>query len=124
MDKQVKKVVGIYESEQEAIEAIEGLLSQGYDKQDICVVGKDLKNVNHVSEETGVVAEETCYRCANRRNHWRRNRFISRGRGSGHPRSWTNHRCRSNCYKFNRSDSGRWFRWISWSIDWNWNSRG
>jgi uncharacterized membrane protein len=59
MDKQVKKVVGIYESEQEAIEAIEGLISQGYDKQDICVVGKDLKNVTHVSDETGVVAEET-----------------------------------------------------------------
>ncbi|WP_342433568.1 general stress protein [Neobacillus sp. FSL H8-0543] len=59
MDKPVKRVVGIYESEQEAIAAIEGLLSQGYDKQEICVVGKDLKNVNHVSDETGVVAEET-----------------------------------------------------------------
>jgi hypothetical protein len=59
MDKQVKKVVGIYESEQEAIVAIEDLINQGYSKQDICVVGKDLKNVNHISEETGAVADET-----------------------------------------------------------------
>jgi uncharacterized membrane protein len=59
MAKQVKRVVGIFESEQEAIIAIEGLLAQGYDTQDICVVGKDLKNINHVSDETGVVAEET-----------------------------------------------------------------
>jgi uncharacterized membrane protein len=58
MDSYEKNVVGVYETEQEAIIAIENLVKQGYDKQDICVVGKDLKNVNHIADETGTVAEE------------------------------------------------------------------
>jgi uncharacterized membrane protein len=59
MDKTEKNVVGVYETEQEAIIAIEDLVKQGYDKQDICVIGKDLKNVNHIADETGTVAEES-----------------------------------------------------------------
>lgn len=59
MDKLEKNVVGVYKSEQEAIIAIEDLVKQGYDKQDICVIGKDLKNVNYIADETGTVAEET-----------------------------------------------------------------
>lgn len=59
MDKYEKNVVGVYETEQEAIIAIEDLVKQGYNKQDICVVGKDLKNVNHIADETGTVAEES-----------------------------------------------------------------
>lgn len=59
MDKRERNVVGVYETEQEAIIAIEDLVKQGYEKQDICVIGKDLKNVNHIADETGAVAEET-----------------------------------------------------------------
>jgi hypothetical protein len=59
MDRIERNVVGVYESEQEAIIAIEELVKQGYDKQDICVIGKDLKNVNYIADETGTVAEET-----------------------------------------------------------------
>ncbi|PAE43504.1 general stress protein [Bacillus sp. 7884-1] len=58
MDKVEKNVVGVYETEQEAIVAIEELVKQGYDKQDICVIGKDLKDVNHIADETGTVVEE------------------------------------------------------------------
>ncbi|WHY00539.1 general stress protein [Neobacillus sp. DY30] len=59
MDKVEKNVVGVYETEQEAIIAIEKLVKEGYDKQDICVIGKDIKNVNYIADETGTVAEET-----------------------------------------------------------------
>lgn len=59
MDKLEKNVVGVYETEQEAIMAIEDLVKQGYNKQDICVIGKDLKNVNYIADETGTVAEES-----------------------------------------------------------------
>lgn len=59
MEKVEKNVVGVYDTEQEAIVAIEELVKQGYDKQDICVIGKDIKNVNYIADETGTVAEET-----------------------------------------------------------------
>ncbi|MEH7493569.1 general stress protein [Neobacillus niacini] len=59
MDKIEKNVVGVYDTEQEAIIAIEDLVKQGYDKQDICVIGKDIKNVNYIADETGTVAEES-----------------------------------------------------------------
>jgi uncharacterized membrane protein len=59
MEKVERNVVGVYDTEQEAIIAIEDLVKQGYDKQDICVIGKDLKNVNYIADETGTVAEET-----------------------------------------------------------------
>jgi uncharacterized membrane protein len=58
MDKVEKNVVGVYDTEQEAIVAIEELVKQGYDKQDICVIGKDLKDTNHIADETGTVVEE------------------------------------------------------------------
>ncbi len=54
-----RNVVGVYDSEQDAILAIEGLIRQGYDKQDICVIGKNLKHVNYIADETGTVAEES-----------------------------------------------------------------
>jgi uncharacterized membrane protein len=58
MDRTEKNVVGVYDTEQEAIIAIEKLVRDGYNKQDICVIGQDLKNVNHIADETGTVAEE------------------------------------------------------------------
>ncbi|SDN03076.1 general stress protein [Bacillus sp. OK048] len=59
MDKPERNVVGVYNSEQDAILAIEGLIRQGVDKQDICVIGKDLKDVNYIADETGAVAEDS-----------------------------------------------------------------
>jgi uncharacterized membrane protein len=59
MDRTEKNVVGVYDTEQEAIIAIEKLVRDGYNKQDICVIGQDLKNVNHIADETGTVAEES-----------------------------------------------------------------
>ncbi|WP_223594847.1 general stress protein [Neobacillus bataviensis] len=59
MDRHEKKVAGVYASEQEAIEAVEDLIAQGYRKDEISVIGKNLKHVNHVTDETGASAEDT-----------------------------------------------------------------
>ena len=59
MENPERNVVGVYDSEQDAILAIEALIRRGYDKRDICVIGKDLKNVNYIADETGTVAEES-----------------------------------------------------------------
>jgi uncharacterized membrane protein len=56
MDKHEKKVVGVYDTEQDAIAAIQNLMEQGYHKEDISVIGK---NVDHVTDETGTDAEES-----------------------------------------------------------------
>ncbi|WP_284036658.1 general stress protein [Neobacillus sp. 114] len=56
MDKHMKNVVGVYDTEQEAIHAIDLLLNQGYHKDEISVIGK---NVNHVARDTGTAMEET-----------------------------------------------------------------
>lgn len=58
MNKREKKVAGVYSSEQEAIEAIEDLIAQGYRKYEISVIGKNLKHVNHVADETGAGVED------------------------------------------------------------------
>ncbi|MBV7505215.1 general stress protein [Bacillus sp. sid0103] len=59
MDKHGKNIVGVYQSEQEAIAAIEDLQKWGYDKSEISVIGKDPHHVDYVADETGTVAEET-----------------------------------------------------------------
>lgn len=56
MDKNMKNVVGVYDTQQEAINAIDRLLDQGYHKDEISVIGK---NVDHVAEDTGTAMEET-----------------------------------------------------------------
>lgn len=56
MDKYMKNVVGVYDTEQEAINAIDRLLDQGYHKDEISVIGK---NVDHVARDTGTAMEET-----------------------------------------------------------------
>lgn len=56
MNMHEKKVVGVYDTEQDAIAAIENLIKQGYYKEDISVIGK---NVDHVTDETGTAAEES-----------------------------------------------------------------
>jgi hypothetical protein len=56
MDKQEKNVVGVFDTEQEAIAAIDELLKRGYSKNEISVIGK---HVDHVTGETGAAVEES-----------------------------------------------------------------
>ncbi|MCM3764001.1 general stress protein [Neobacillus niacini] len=56
MDTHEKNVVGVYDTEQEAIAAIDELLKRGYSQNEISVIGK---HVNHVTEETGAAVEES-----------------------------------------------------------------
>lgn len=57
MNPQQKVIVQIYDTEQQAIAAIEELLEQGFHKEDISVIGKNLHEIHKVTEETGAVAE-------------------------------------------------------------------
>jgi len=59
MDKQEKKIVGVYDTEQEAVAAIEDLIQKGYDKSEISVIGKNHKDITHVTDETGTAVEDT-----------------------------------------------------------------
>ena len=59
MDKHGKNIVGVYQSEQEAIAAIDDLIKSGYDKSEISVIGKDDNYVDSITEETGTAAEDT-----------------------------------------------------------------
>ncbi|WP_084375163.1 general stress protein [Neobacillus soli] len=59
MDKQEKNIVGVYDTEQEAVAAIEDLIRQGYRKDEISVIGKSTEDVNSITEETGTAAEDT-----------------------------------------------------------------
>ncbi|GIP40042.1 hypothetical protein J31TS4_33220 [Paenibacillus sp. J31TS4] len=53
-----KKVVGVFETEEEAIRAIDDLKAQGYSSDDISVVAKNRDNLDRVESETGTEAEE------------------------------------------------------------------
>ena len=59
MIKHEKTIVGVYESEQEAITAIDNLINRGYKKEEISVIGKNQTDVSSITEETGTAAEET-----------------------------------------------------------------
>ena len=59
MDKHGKNIVGVYQSEQEAVAAIDDLIKWGYDKSEISVIVKDQNYVDSITEETGTVAEDT-----------------------------------------------------------------
>jgi hypothetical protein len=59
MDKHGKNIVGVYQSEQEAIAAIEDLQKWGYDKSEISVIGKDRNDLDSVTEQTGTAVEDT-----------------------------------------------------------------
>jgi uncharacterized membrane protein len=52
------KVVGVFQTEEDAIDAIKELRDQGYNEDDISVIAKDKKEVNHIYEETGSKATE------------------------------------------------------------------
>lgn len=53
-----KHLVGIYDTEQEAIDAVNSLKTQGYAPEDISVIGKNKDEVNEINEETGTKAGE------------------------------------------------------------------
>jgi uncharacterized membrane protein len=58
MQNKNKKIVGVFKTEQEAIQAIERLKQQGYSSDDISVVSKDKEGLSHVSDETGTKAPD------------------------------------------------------------------
>ena len=53
-----RQVVGYYDSENEAIDAIEDLKRQGYSSDEISVISKEREQVNTVVEETGTYAAD------------------------------------------------------------------
>ncbi|MBG9448161.1 hypothetical protein ABE67_02005 [Cytobacillus firmus] len=53
-----KHVVGAYDTEQEAIQAVEKLRAEGYRPEDISVISKNKDDVDAVTEETGTKTEE------------------------------------------------------------------
>lgn len=57
MEKQ-KKIVGVFYSDQEAINAIAGLKAQGYNSDEISVVGKNKEDLKEITDETGTKVPE------------------------------------------------------------------
>ncbi len=55
---QNKKIVGVFNTEQEAINAIEGLKRQGYTSDEISVVGRNRDGIENVTDETNTKAPE------------------------------------------------------------------
>ncbi|MCQ6279301.1 general stress protein [Bacillus sp. EB600] len=53
-----KHLVGVYDTENEAIQAVEDLKRQGYASEDISVIGKNKDEVNGINEATGMKTEE------------------------------------------------------------------
>lgn len=53
-----KHFVGYYDTEQEAVTAIENLKRQGYRSEDISVISKSRSDVNTISNETGAEVVE------------------------------------------------------------------
>ncbi|MBP1153370.1 MULTISPECIES: general stress protein [unclassified Paenibacillus] len=53
-----KKLVGVFQTEQEAIRAIEGLKRQGYSSDDISVIARDQDDVSAITDQTGTNVQE------------------------------------------------------------------
>ncbi|MFE4428403.1 general stress protein [Peribacillus butanolivorans] len=53
-----KRIIGVYETGEEAIKAVEALQAQGYNREDISFVAKDKEELRTVNEETGTKVEE------------------------------------------------------------------
>ncbi|MFC5650499.1 general stress protein [Paenibacillus solisilvae] len=53
-----KKIVGVFDSEAEAIRAIEGLKREGYTSDEISIISKNREDLEAVTEETGTKAPE------------------------------------------------------------------
>lgn len=53
-----KRVVGVFDNGDEAVQAIEGLKAQGYDRDAISVVARDRDDIDDIHDETGTKTEE------------------------------------------------------------------
>lgn len=53
-----KRIIGVYDTGEEAITAVEALQAQGYTQDDISVVAKDKEELRTVRKETGTKVEE------------------------------------------------------------------
>jgi hypothetical protein len=53
-----KKIVGIFNTEQEATRAIEGLHNQGISNDEISVITRNPDELKHISEDIGTKAPE------------------------------------------------------------------
>ncbi|HUC93655.1 MAG TPA: general stress protein [Paenibacillus sp.] len=53
-----RKIVGVFDREDDAINAIEGLKRQGYRTEEISVIAKDKDELSYVADETGTKAPE------------------------------------------------------------------
>ena len=53
-----KKIVGVFDTEQEASQAIEQLIREGISQDDISVITKDREDMQAISDETGTKAPE------------------------------------------------------------------
>lgn len=53
-----EKIIGVFDTEQEATRAIESLQSQGFTNDEISVITKDRDDLKHISEDTGTMAPE------------------------------------------------------------------
>lgn len=53
-----KHIVGVYDTEAEAIRAVEDLKAKGYRAEDISVIGKNRKDIETITDETGTKAGE------------------------------------------------------------------
>jgi hypothetical protein len=54
-----KHLVGVYDTEQEVIQAVEDLKRQGYASEDISVIGKDKDVVKDINDTTGTTTEKS-----------------------------------------------------------------
>lgn len=53
-----RKLVGVYQDEQQAVDAVEELKRNGYSADDISIFTRDRKSLSDMSEETGTMAPE------------------------------------------------------------------
>ncbi|WP_083402259.1 general stress protein [Bacillus sp. MUM 116] len=53
-----KHLVGVYDTENEAIRAVEDLKRQGYASEDISVIGKNREDVPAINDVTGTKTED------------------------------------------------------------------
>jgi uncharacterized membrane protein len=53
-----KKIVGVFQSEQEAVKAIESLKNQGYKSDEISIIARNKDDVAAVTDQTGTKAPE------------------------------------------------------------------
>lgn len=58
MYKHERHLVGVYDTENEAIIAVQDLKRQGYAAEDISVIGKNKEKVNQINDVTGTKTEE------------------------------------------------------------------